>query len=489
MPTYPQLPLAPGDARKRPKKGSAEEQARLFLKDIQGGILAAAGRGEFGALLFFSFKDPDAHSKNAATVRKAADIVTTAWQQYQVAQARQRARAAQAAAAVGESEGQNYVHRPFRSLALTGPGLEACGIRQRERGRDPGDGRFPSDMNSHLLNGMYRTLVDAEKAAAKLAETSAIPQPPPETPDWTSPYKENTFSGIWVLAHRSPTAVKRLVTAMKGWCERNGCSPQHVELGLTWRPFADKVAREPFGFADGISMPTFFDYERRQLADGSETPDKGAADMTLDELFLPPERHFGGSLLVFKKLEQNVAAFKRGATETEMVQRIGRDRSGVPLIADPVRSDILAGTRFNNDFSFATDRNIPPVCPFHAHIRRANPRGYQTAGGGRALIARRSWVFGSEEELAKPDGASGNVGLLFLAYMQDFNRFLTITRSWMWEPDFPVNAPGAQPGDPLLFGKNSADRFVVPKGGEWAYVPSMTWLRTVNKPALADRRR
>jgi deferrochelatase/peroxidase EfeB len=207
---------------------------------------------------------------------------------------------------------------------------------------------------------------------------------------------------------------------------------QAKEAGLT----VDKVLatsnmrdREPFGFADGISQPSF-DWEvprkpgtaadrdyTNLLALGelllgyhneygllTERPSAPASDANaghLPEGVRPPDRRDlgrNGSYLVFRQLAQDVRGFwrwvaeqaNRAGVEAEdfAASMVGRKRDGSPL-ADLGRGRSIPGTDARdgerNGFLYDTDPD-GLSCPLGAHIRRANPRTGDAPGGRRGVI-------------------------------------------------------------------------------------------------------
>lgn len=332
-----------------------------------------------------------------------------------------------------------------------------------------------------------------------------------EIADWKEPYQSG-IDGIWLLAGnaRDPLAVnpqEHLAGPIKEiceWCERWGLTPwvePQPEFLTTWRDEC-RNPREPFGFVDGVSMPTFFVPRPERDKLGGRW-----VKMPLAQALISPavsKRHAGGSFLVLRKLEQNVAAFR--AQEAELRKAglgvellVGRERDGRPLA--PLRRAPHDWARFNI-FDFKRDRK-GRRCPFHAHIRKVNPR--EDARGEkpddivasaqeivRAQLVRRGMVYDPQGQLlaGEKDPAKWPVqgtGLMFMAYMSDIVRqFEQLQMNWMHDENFPrINSgtdallasdisphPRRWPGGrcPVL------SQFVFPQGGEYLYTPPRHWL-------------
>ena len=224
----------------------------------------------------------------------------------------------------------------------------------------------------------------------------------------------------------------------------------------------------------------------------------------------------GSSFLVLRKLEQNVRAFLTAEVELgKQLSRhpagqtvmdpgalfIGRERNGTPVIKDATEAE----TRFD----FRSDPSARR-CPFHAHIRKMNPRqsrfsdphGMSDRSNQLATqFVRRGVVYGPRGHLrarwADPaDAPDGGVGLLFLAYMRSIRgQFLQMHESWATDDAFPTAEGGADPlfnpatGDtawawpqqPRL-GSIRLSRFVTGKGTSYLLVPSLRWLRDQSAP-------
>jgi Dyp-type peroxidase family len=235
-----------------------------------------------------------------------------------------------------------------------------------------------------------------------------------------------------------------------------------------------------------------------------------------------------GSYLVFRKLEQNVKAFKdkekelasalfgsipsKAQQELAGAMVVGRYENGTPLALDGVEKPI-AKDEVPNDYTFETPNSDAADtaglrCPFHAHTRKNNPR---TDGfGSPALkdnkehrIVRRGIPYEDKPRKRLKDGMldgdaqpTGDVGLLFMCFQSDIlNQFEFIQRVWANNENFehgavgigPIvgdTAPGATPIKqqwPVGYNNSTKKPFLFSdvtkmKGGEYFFAPSLSFL-------------
>lgn len=470
------LPALPQRLPRRRLDPDQRESDRDLLRNIQGNIVRAHGRKR-GLLIFFRLgTDADA---NRAALASAAEHVTSAEQQRLDARSHQTAR----------TRGAFSSRAPFASVALSAAGLRACGCAEED---------FPPGHNRHA----------AAFAGGMARDHTLLGDPPPAT--WDEPFR-SPMHGVWLVAAASTVVLHGLLEGVREWLAPAGGAIARVEPYFHWRPVpaARWACREPFGFADGISNAEFF---------ANAAPNHWSIDLSLDRVLIDDATsHHGGSFLVIRKLEQNVAAFRAfeeklaaafrsalpaaRATEAARLAEaviVGRDREGIPLVG--LESDNL------NDFTFRGDAQAAR-CPFHAHIRKANPRDDDPYGAAIApedarqfQFVRRSFVYGDPARLTLegPDWPEGGVGLWFMGYMRDIEeQFREMQARWMRDPRFPAHQNDALP-DPLLFGGEfpgvdaattwawnregrsacvaGLSRFVHPRGGEYFYVPPLRWL-------------
>lgn len=359
------------------------------------------------------------------------------------------------------------------------------------------------------------------------------------------------FDAVFLLACNDEGELAAAETRLGTWCGGYGATvlSELTEPGRAWRepsnPYDNGYAppREPFGFADGISGPRFFHDERPVGSPlrGASCPDAWAwTNLGLDDVFIRYGGHSGGSFAVLLKIEQDVAEFRRYENDlagTLVAQHgvpptvaeylapaliMGRTRLGYPLaeVAGAIKKGGMAEKDLRglfppdqsrsgrpapppawlNEFEFEDCAAFPARssgCPFHAHLRKMNPRS-KGSGGATALSAiqpvRRGTTYDPAGLLEQKENGqlanwpSGGVGLLFFAYMKDpAAQFEILHTHWGPSAQFPAEAKGASASDPVLFPGVQPVTFgqitlpPMPRvakrlGGVYLYVPSLAWL-------------
>jgi Dyp-type peroxidase family len=231
---------------------------------------------------------------------------------------------------------------------------------------------------------------------------------------------------------------------------------------------------EHFGFADGISQPSIRGAPPQTaygLAPGEFLlghPDE-AGDVA--DTPRPAALARNGSYLVYRKLAQDVRAFRRFlrsagdqcSQELLAAKLVGRWRTGAPLVlhpqVDPGWRGVTEGSAHLNTFDYATDPD-GHRCPLGAHIRRANPREEEGGSGARSVrhaLLRRGMPYGPElPEGADHDGEER--GLVFVAYCADLQRqFEFVQSQWLNDGDAFGLGHSADP----IAGTHEGTRFVV----------------------------
>jgi Dyp-type peroxidase family len=281
---------------------------------------------------------------------------------------------------------------------------------------------------------------------------------------------------------------------------------------------------EHFGYVDGRSQPLFLDEDIKDETDEQDGTDNWdpafpLAQVIVEDAGAPdPAKHFG-SYFVFRKLEQNVALFKQG--EEDLADRLGltgedRERAGAMLVGrfedgTPLTLQKDAGSHepVMNNFDYGSDED-GSKCPFHAHIRKANPRGFGGSPGGNPtnvpfershIMARRGQTYGQRSDDPGADvppsaRPSKDVGLLFMAFNSDIAAQFEFTQeAWVNNPTFPFTSPTAAGLDPVIgqgprpntnfpveWGEDdrknteTVAQAVTMKGGQYFFFPSLAFL-------------
>ncbi|MBO0937430.1 Dyp-type peroxidase [Fibrella sp. HMF5335] len=334
-----------------------------------------------------------------------------------------------------------------------------------------------------------------------------------------------------LLAHANPAELeKAVVDVQQAVCafgfittlERGNALLNHAGAGI-----------EHFGYVDGVSQPLFFEDEWdtykqqnhiRSARDVLFDPraDKGLV-LTADP-FGNGDANARGSYFVFRKLEQNVKGFKQAEANVASQLRLegdDRERAGAMIVgrfedgtpAQMSDEEGLINSAMLNNFDYKTADGASK-CPFHAHIRKVNPRSGLLNGGmaeaKKHIMARRGIPFGSRTD-GPNDGQiynkpEGGVGLLFMSYQASIrNQFEVIQHNWANSEQTPDNDDPTGSGptvgiDPVIgqgdgtrtgqFATVWGDRqsltdalfpqFVTMKGGEYFFAPSMAFLNNIN---------
>ena len=159
----------------------------------------------------------------------------------------------------------------------------------------------------------------------------------------------------------------------------------------------------------------------------------------------PDQLATNGSFLVYRKLHQDVAAFRAqlaqaaqlypGGEELLAAKIVGRWRDGTPIDLSPEHPDpaIVADGDRNNAFSYGTDGD-GLRCPVGAHVRRANPRDSLPFEGklvNRHRLIRRGIPYGDPlPEGADDDGQDR--GVIFMCLQASIARqFEFIQGQWL----------------------------------------------------------
>ncbi len=423
------------------------------------------------------------------------------------------------------------------AIAFTATGLTNLGV--------PGETlrsfATPFTEGMHEANRRHRLgdtrLEPPERRNRPLWGGNVPPQPgDDQDPDYA--VCENTVHAAVLLYHKDAAALAAFAAPVRAKLARFGVAISYsLDLSLKFDGNDPPIAREHFGFADGISQPVPHDkrYIRPGTAPGTPS-DKvhgiaggdllfGLADAHAEVLpgaivdaalpgaaVLPAvpqngpakpdpnQRSLGldGTYLVMRQLSQDPDRFWNsmrqaaeqltGKTADWVAERVvGRSKDGVILAKDPPPATKDGPS---NDFLFLADDPDARYCPFGSHIRRANPRdGLAPSASDAATILHaannhRILRRGRKYEPVAVAGAGTLPGLLFMCLNTDLERqFEFVQQTWMLNPSF---AALIDETDPLVGPKGKfsiqayplrmlpdVDTFIRFIGGEYFFMPGL----------------
>jgi Dyp-type peroxidase family len=221
----------------------------------------------------------------------------------------------------------------------------------------------------------------------------------------------------------------------------------------------------------------------------------------------PFELRLNGTYVVFRKLYQDVAAYRRYLATAAMslygsddqyhqdlvgAKMMGRWPSGCPVDLSPDRDDptIAADPHRRNNFTYAGDDH-GLRCPLGSHLRRSNPRETplkRATAVRRHRLIRRGVEYGPRLAAGVLEDDGVDRGLVQLLIQADIERqFEFVQKEWIKGGEFigldpnehdPIVGSGGEgsqlsvPGAkrPFLF---DLPTFVTVKGGEYLFAPGL----------------
>ncbi len=320
--------------------------------------------------------------------------------------------------------------------------------------------------------------------------------------------------------------------------------PGVTPLSLQWmkrqRNSAGDV-EEHFGFVDGTSNPELSESKagkrfsnRVNLGEivcgyPNLSDNSGGHEDARD--FIPSLLH-DGSFLALRKLRQDIEALDEALNAAQaqaaaagqpltredfMAKMMGRWPGGHPKAGQPLAEVLGPPSKDSNDFHFDADRD-GALCPFHAHIRRANPRIRNPEAGSRPpRFVRRGMSYGphlrrtTDAETLR-DSLDQERGLIFMAYNANLGEQFELVQRWLnganssgsysgqSDPLFGVAEPGRRrhfrfehEGQTIRMPLDGSDRitdeprpFVRLEWGTYLFAPSRKALASLQERAAAQ---
>lgn len=256
-------------------------------------------------------------------------------------------------------------------------------------------------------------------------------------------------------------------------------------------------SREHFGFVDGLSQPVIDglkgDAAGRLPGQGFRREDGTWRPLRTGEIILgypdeenvlpacptPPALGRNGSYLVYRKLSQDVAAFRRliteqgehypGGSDALAAKIVGRRADGTPLALSEQAAS--TGEKQTGAFTYADDPD-GLRCPVGSHIRRVNPRdGFRAQDKivHRHRMLRRGIPYGPELPAGRLEDDGEHRGLLFVCLCASIARQFEFVQG-QWSNDGNSLGLGADQ-DPLLSNASNGTSLTIPGARPWFLSP------------------
>ena len=284
------------------------------------------------------------------------------------------------------------------------------------------------------------------------------------------------------------------------------------------------TTKEHFGFTDGFGNPDYLGVERSsQPGQGKLTKEGTWAPLATGELLLgyadeagetpvAPLPHIfaaNGTFMVYRKLRQNVAAFRAyldthsvayaGGREKLAAKFVGRWQDGTPLELSPERPDssIAQDPAQSTNFTYSEDAS-GSRCPIGSHLRRVNPRdafGFKGGLVNRRRITRRGLPYGTFVPEGQAVSDDEDRGTIFMALNASISRqFEFVQQQWV---SYGNDSHLGNDRDPVIGSHNGHGKFVIQgdetaanppficshlpsfvelRGGDYFFLPSITAL-------------
>jgi Dyp-type peroxidase family len=479
----------------------------LDLNNVQGDILAGLPK-KTETFVFFQIDEYRIHEFRRQLARLVPLITTNA----QVLNDREKI-AQNKKSAVEQKVVPPLLKMSGVNLAFTHKGLVKMGIKD-----EIGDSAFDKGM-----------LADAQN----LGDQGTTSSSGAFTPDWIPAFKHDIHGVILISGDCHATVNEKLAEIKEIFLagEWNASIHEMHRIVGDVRPGNEK-GHEHFGYVDGISQPAVQGVDTN-LHPGQETVRQGIILLgregdapNVPNVTTRPPWALDGSFLSFRYLFQLVPEFDKFMKQNPIpgvspelgsdllgARLIGRWKSGAPVDVTPTQDDpALGADPSRNDnfrFDFPGDKLTQDRCPFAAHVRKTNPRAdledldppIGPISTETRRIIRQGIPFGSEVSAGEAASQKTTLprGLLFVAYQSNIvNGFQFLQHSWAnntaFPPDKPVKLPGfdaiigqaSNPASRTLTGTNPSSQnselalpaqWVVPKGGEYFFSPSIPALK------------
>jgi deferrochelatase/peroxidase EfeB len=246
---------------------------------------------------------------------------------------------------------------------------------------------------------------------------------------------------------------------------------------------------EHFGFTDGFGNPEYLGVERSSQPGQDKLLDDGKtwAPLATGELLLgyadeagelpvaplPHQLAANGTFMVYRKLHQNLATFRKwldhqsmlygGSKEKLAAKLIGRWRDGTPIELSPDKPDpsIAQDPNQSTNFTYGSDA-AGTRCPMGGHIRRVHPRdafGFNGKLIDRRRITRRGLPYGTFAAEDQPVADTDDCDVIFMVLNTSLSRqFEFVQQQWV---QYGNNSHLGNDKDVLMGNHGGNGRFVI----------------------------
>ena len=334
-----------------------DSEAAQFLSGIQGNIIKGHGR-DFTAHLILKMTGSQQAVKSWIAKFASAHVTTAAI-------AKRQTLVWKAA-----PKDENDKGEPFAMFLLAPDGYRYLGF---------GDAQLPVPRNDPFTDNSHTQYFLLGMKGQSNVPGRRYNDPP--SSEWEYPYQQQ-IDAMVLLADDDMDRLKKsthdIAASMAGVFQALTTERGKVVRDVFPR---GKLDIEHFGFQDGVSQPLMIKQDiAHEIGRRGNTHWDPTAPLWLALVEEPGGGGGLGSFMVFRKLEQNVKGFwdtlgalskQSGmAVEDLGAMAVGRFRDGTPAVP----TTTIDPTADANDFHYSQDPK-GAKCPFHAHIRKTNPRG------------------------------------------------------------------------------------------------------------------
>jgi Dyp-type peroxidase family len=354
---------------------------------------------------------------------------------------------------------------------------------------------------------------------------------------WDPVWRDGGTVHIWLAVYADTTpAIDARCEKISNWMTAtHGASVLQSQDAGALLVDGQWTTKEHFGYTDGFGNPDFDGLVRDTVpGQGKLTSDAKWAPLATGEYLLgyPDEASelpvspvpyllaTNGTFMVYRKLHENVATFRKyleekgrqyqGGKEKLASKFVGRWRDGTPTELSPDKPDpatVKNGDR-NTNFTYGKDLD-GTRCPIGSHIRRTNPRdafGFDGKLVNRRRIMRRGLPYGPYVPEGQPVRDEDDRGIIFMALGASlFRQFEFVQQQWV---QYGNDAHLGNDRDLLLGNQGEHGKFIIPgtadpqnppficahlpdfvelRGGDYFFLPSITALRMIASGSVDPR--